>query len=162
VADLGSIVPRESIAKTEPEQQVYGTLLALLRASSRRHTGNEFSDDVLAALLSMTRVVQLDPDGVNKATLLGLLKSTVVADAADADAAGLNSSPSVSAWLSIAVGPTARRCGTLSDLEASVWPGLQRLPLTFGGSSRIPRRRSRVWRISRTLISQRPPARRGS
>jgi len=89
VPDRGAITPRESIAKTEPERQVYDALLDLLRASSRRHTSEQFSDDLLAALLGMTRVALLDPDGAGKANLVGLLRSVVLANPADADTAWL-------------------------------------------------------------------------
>jgi hypothetical protein len=87
IADLGAIAPRESIAKTAPELQAYNAVIGLLHRASERHTGARFSDDVLTKLLTMTRVASLDPEGADNPNLVGLLRSGVVADSADAQAA---------------------------------------------------------------------------
>ena len=53
----------------------------------QRHTGQRGSDETIASLLSLTRVVVLDPDGKDKPNALTLLKTAVVADPADAERA---------------------------------------------------------------------------
>ena len=87
IADRGSITPREDIATNQSEINAYDAVLKLLREAMRRHTGQDESDETLTSLLSMTRVVVLDPDGRDKPNALALLKTAVLADPADAERA---------------------------------------------------------------------------
>jgi hypothetical protein len=87
IADRRSITPREEIATSQSEINAYEAVLSLLQEAMQRHTGQRGSDETIASLLSLTRVVVLDPDGRDKPNALTLLKTAVVANPADAERA---------------------------------------------------------------------------
>jgi hypothetical protein len=87
--DHGSVVPRDSLAKTDSEKKAYDIVLGHLRSISKRHTGSDISDELLTSLLSLIRVVAVDPDGASKPPILALLRTSVVSEPRDIERAWL-------------------------------------------------------------------------
>jgi len=87
IADRHSIQPREEIATTVPQCRAYDAMAKLIRFFWSRHTGNFPSEVEIASLLSIIRVVFLDPDSTDKVPALALLRRVVLANPEDAEKA---------------------------------------------------------------------------
>jgi len=85
IADRLSIHPKEDIAATLPEIRAYDAILALLRLYWSRHLGITPTDTEIASFLRMMRVMLFDPDGIDKAPALALLRRSVLENPNDAE-----------------------------------------------------------------------------
>ena len=85
LTDRGSMTPLDSLAKTNIESETLAGVLELLRIITRRHLGDDPTEQFLTSLLSLIRVIAVDPDGVNKTNALALLRTSVIFEQSDAE-----------------------------------------------------------------------------
>lgn len=81
-----SIHPQEDMATTKAQQRAYEVFIGLVKHYWLAHTGEEASDENVAALLGCIRIVSCDFENGHKSVALTLVREAVVADEGQAEA----------------------------------------------------------------------------